>query len=494
MPTLRSTAKIDGLIGFPNSVLASVAQFLTKTERALVAVAMTASSKSWRDSKWRKRTSDASRTMIAATSWDVLDFKDIDKALSKQLSDEDISGVLVCADAINTIKVFKLRGCVNIIGHGLEPLRGSRILEQLDLRPSGDRKSWHPSMPKSNSGRLESYFPPLLPLLSQEVVVPILDSIIDDERSVLRHLSFPKKWRLGQSSFSMLSQFLVKYHFTLNRRDTTCSQRQCGSTCLHLYSSWVPRDGDWYGIQRFSCYACRDQYCEEHSDEMTPHVCESCELTYCMDCNSTSTCVMCLRTTCMRCTDKSFCDICGIYLCDDCCQILICEVCEEARCHGCSPFHYCEREGCYKMNCEECTAGDEYPHECFVEYCSTCDVTFCGEHLVLEKYLRGEESFCRDCNMRVSLILNQTNEYVLRKLHELEARCGCHERYESDPKNENVTGLFVEQTRMKQRWDQLCILYHERYESDSKSENVTDLFVGLQRMKQLWDQICRLST
>jgi hypothetical protein len=37
-------------VGFPNTVFASVAQFLTKTERALVAVAMTALAKSWRKS------------------------------------------------------------------------------------------------------------------------------------------------------------------------------------------------------------------------------------------------------------------------------------------------------------------------------------------------------------------------------------------------------------------------------------------------------------
>jgi tetratricopeptide (TPR) repeat protein len=97
--TLVPTAKGDELIGFPDTVLASVAQFLTKTERALVAVAMTASSKSWGESKWRKRPSEASRVMIAARpmkkvkfnyrlkqsyEWDTLDFMDIDKALAKK--------------------------------------------------------------------------------------------------------------------------------------------------------------------------------------------------------------------------------------------------------------------------------------------------------------------------------------------------------------------------------------------------------------------------
>ena len=154
---LVPTAKGDELIGFPDTVLASLAEFLTKTERALVDFAMTASSKSWRESNWRKRPLDASSVMIAARplneininrrmrqsyEWDSFDFRDIDKLLAKKLSDEDIGGLLVCLDAINTVKVFKLKGCVNIIGHGLEPLRGSRVLEQLDLNPDGNEVWW----------------------------------------------------------------------------------------------------------------------------------------------------------------------------------------------------------------------------------------------------------------------------------------------------------------------------------------------------------------
>ena len=91
------TAKGDELIGFPDTVLASLAEFLTKTERALVAVAMTASSKSWRESNWRKRPLDASSVMIPVRplneinvnrrmresyEWDSFDFRDIVKSLA----------------------------------------------------------------------------------------------------------------------------------------------------------------------------------------------------------------------------------------------------------------------------------------------------------------------------------------------------------------------------------------------------------------------------
>ena len=52
------------------------------------------------------------------------------------MSDEDIGGILVCIDALHTVKVFKLtKGLFNIVGHGLEPLRGSRIIERIDMSP-----------------------------------------------------------------------------------------------------------------------------------------------------------------------------------------------------------------------------------------------------------------------------------------------------------------------------------------------------------------------
>ena len=469
---LVPTAKGDELIGFPDTVLASLAEFLTKTERALVAVAMTASSKSWRESNWRKRPLDASSVMIAARplneininrrmresyEWDSFDFRDIDKSLAKKLSDEDIGGLLVCLDAINTVKVFKLKGCVNIIGHGLEPLRGSRVLEQLDLNPDGNEVWWEAGKstihPCWHSGRIENYFTPLLPLLSEAAIIPILDSILDDERSALGHLSFPKKWRLEQSS--SLSGFLVKYSRTKNRHELTCSNPHtppCGSTCLHL--PWVPLSGRCYGIQQFSCYECRGHFCEEHSAEMTPHVCEVCESTYCSNCNDTSTCDVCHNTTCHNCTDVAMCGICLRELCGPCCTSFYCEDCENVRCEECAPTFFCEREGCDRMNCNECTAVDD-ASDCFVEFCFTCSNSFCGEHLVFDAYLLGNNDYCKDCNARALLILKQMNTNILQSLHEWEALCGYQERFESDLKSEEVAKLFEEQIRMKQRWDQL---------------------------------------
>ena len=163
---------------------------------------MTASSKLWCKSNWHKQPLDMSSVMIATRplneinincrmrqsyEWDSSDFRDINKLLATRLSDEDIGGLLICLDAINTVKIFKLKRCVNIIGHCLEPLRGSRVLEQFDLNPVGNEVWWKGKSTIHqvcwHSGRIENYFTPLLPLLLEAAIIPILDSILGNERS-----------------------------------------------------------------------------------------------------------------------------------------------------------------------------------------------------------------------------------------------------------------------------------------------------------------------
>ena len=45
----------------------------------------------------------------------------------------DLRAMLVCIDAKNNLKRLNLTHCFGIVGTGLEPLRGSTVLEKLDL-------------------------------------------------------------------------------------------------------------------------------------------------------------------------------------------------------------------------------------------------------------------------------------------------------------------------------------------------------------------------
>ena len=89
-----------------------------------------------------------------------------------RLTDYDIGDVLACINSL------KLVGCVIITGQrlDLEPLRGSIVLEQLDL-----------SMAKQHED-------PLIdpgPFISEGVVVPIVESIVPEERTFHTQLQLP---------------------------------------------------------------------------------------------------------------------------------------------------------------------------------------------------------------------------------------------------------------------------------------------------------------
>jgi len=170
------------LTDIPDTILADVGSYLPKPSRALFAVAVTAPSSLWRGSNWDQHLlppSRAAKVILSSQSdWDVLDFGEIENNLALKLGDRDVKDVLVCIDAANNLKCLKLAGCVNITGQGLEPLRGSVVLEQADL----SLVKMHES-PTINPD----------PLLSEDTVLPILSSIVDTHGNNVKHLYLPKK-------------------------------------------------------------------------------------------------------------------------------------------------------------------------------------------------------------------------------------------------------------------------------------------------------------
>eukprot|EP00985_Skeletonema_marinoi_P008716 scaffold3973_cov73-Skeletonema_marinoi.AAC.1 len=157
------------LSDLPPGTLAQVSSYLPSPSRALLAVAL-------------NHHRDSSSAIVGNhQQWDVLDFGEIEKDLAAKISDDDIRGVLCSIDAVNNLKKLRLTNCINITGVGLDPLRGSTIIQQIDLSLVGDHES------------------PMLdpePLISSVEVVSILDSIIQrGEECSLKHLVFPKVWR-----------------------------------------------------------------------------------------------------------------------------------------------------------------------------------------------------------------------------------------------------------------------------------------------------------
>eukprot|EP00984_Skeletonema_dohrnii_P007877 scaffold2901_cov91-Skeletonema_dohrnii-CCMP3373.AAC.21 len=121
------------LSDLPGGVLTNVANYLDAPSRLLFAAALT--------THQIAAASYERNSAIVGNEWTSLDFGDIEKDLAVKLNDDDIEKVLLSIDAVNRVKKLKLTNCINITGVGLEPLRGSTIIEQIDLSLVGDHQS-----------------------------------------------------------------------------------------------------------------------------------------------------------------------------------------------------------------------------------------------------------------------------------------------------------------------------------------------------------------
>lgn len=87
----------------------------------------------------------------------------------------------------------------------MSPLSDSIVLKQLDLSLVGQYRS--PELDPE-------------PLISEDVAIPILTSIINAEGNSMTHLQIPQKWRNLQSS--QLTNFLEAYNDVLARHQCKC--------------------------------------------------------------------------------------------------------------------------------------------------------------------------------------------------------------------------------------------------------------------------------
>ena len=170
----RTAADTLHISDLPVGFIVNVGEYLPKPSRAT----LSATSSSWND--LMHCLSPISEAIISAQQWDILDFEDIDEELANKLTDDDLNAMLKCINAQDVLKRLKLYGCTKIIGHGLNPLRGSVVLEQIDISLVGKHEN-HNNAKESK--------------ISQEVVIPVLDSIISADNCSLKYIQFPRKWR-----------------------------------------------------------------------------------------------------------------------------------------------------------------------------------------------------------------------------------------------------------------------------------------------------------
>ena len=252
------------------------------------------------------------------------DFVDVPKSLAARLTDDDLAAILVCIDAKNNLKRLNLTHCFSIVGQGLETLRGSAVLEKLDL------------------GLVRQMEVPQLftdAQISGEVVYDILNGILEVEGNLFRRLQVPVAWcNEGENNTSpseSLSEFITGAQAFMNKKNL-CAY--FGYANLQSVLSKLAEDEHSDAIDKCTkCY---------WSDEF--HSCSHCSEIQCLNCNH----------------DVSFCGgqdyECGIVSCEDCrdekvensVQYCDNEWCENNRCHECLWNECCNGT----IDCEDCKA------------------------------------------------------------------------------------------------------------------------------------------
>lgn len=332
--------------------IVDVSAYLSKPSRAILAVAFT--SFSWHLANWIKddlhrRQSPISKAFISASQWDILDFEDTERKLVNKLTDNDINAILKCINAKYTLKKIKLCGCVKITGIGLNPLRGSVVLEQIDLsliekhdNPNNDLKSE----------------------ISEESIVAVLNSIISADGCSLKHITFPPEWRGGNaySESESLNQFRQRYNILYDRRRLNCSK--CNAEISNI--EWMTSGSRMF--HNNVCYDCLKPFCDDCTDEGGDEVnkvlkfCGRCDKDLCVDCVPRTECTNsdCDNNMCSGCAERSHCQQCNETKCGGC--LNTCNGCNGILCGGCTSFYRCS--GCEREYCVDCQISKDYDGGC----------------------------------------------------------------------------------------------------------------------------------
>lgn len=402
--------RIDGgIYSLPIPLFSSIAEYLALPSRILFAVAMTSSNSTIAANVFLPSSdeNDAS-SPSSSSSLDTLDFSTIERDVAAKLTDDDIFASLICINAQSTLKKLILTGCTNITGSGLTPLHASSVLEMIDLSLVG--KFQNPKSIEKKEGKGVA-------ALSEEIVIPILQSIVDnaaDGHCSLRHVNLLETWRdvhPRTEENQIIGHFIETYSDHLNRSSHRCSHEDCDEI-VEYGRSWDPinqMEPWFYGhCQHNTCNQCGDIFCELCECEVG--WCNLCERAYCQKCVPSSHCELYMRCTsgsygcaCSGCLQTITCRSCNFECCTECNTVeekissrsrsgrkpksgkavrvwqrfITCDKCGESVCReGCSEHEgfescaNCNRVLCYSCCGQSCCA--DYDYECFRSMCYDC--------------------------------------------------------------------------------------------------------------------------
>ena len=418
LPTSTSSASINDLSA---EICCIIADFLPKTSRALLAVALTAPTSSFRKSGWKGELNAVSKAIISRTkadlpfssvldelceearveaeargkqpsvffrenltdqmkeyycknnggnNWSVLDFVDLPKSLAMRLSDDDVGAILVCTNAKNELEQLTLTHCTNVIGHGLEPLRSSTRLNVLNLGLV--RKFDTPYLRNVTDGRRDELMFVLDDAkLSEGPVYDIIDSILREEEHEFDRLQYPYKWADNSSE---PNRFVPIFHNDVLRSERMKQfvDTHSGDAVLNKFSGCVYFDLD------------KDELCSDLRLRADTDLVDSC-----------NACDGEIFALCSQCNDIVCSECCDSYECDEC-NIVHCPRCRRDN-NNLDEVTWCEAAG----------YGSDCPPQC-----SCCRLTGCknGSNSCSECKSEVFDALLNECNTKQVQIESQNDE------------------------------------------------------------------------------------
>ena len=163
------------------------------------------------------------------------------------------------------------------------------------------------------------------------------------------------------------------------RRNITCTK--CDESLVTADHSCFILQGEFYGLQYFTCYSCMKHFCydceDEDGEEYWGRVlrrCRICDKSYCRECSSMKECDYCQESYCKKCKGLEKCGECGDNYCGECEPLIKC---------GGSSFR------CSEKKFDRCV--DEK------RKCDLCSIPFCDACCDLHECFECRNAYCGKC-------------------------------------------------------------------------------------------------
>lgn len=273
--------------------------------------------------------------------------------IGTNVTDEMLQALLARVNAREVTTYLNLDSCDKLVGHGLEPLSGSRVLERISLNIG--IRTMHRTM---DEPLILGILRTMLPHKLFDVKLPFWGFLPHNGHGVVSwRLSFDRDLRAAMKQRELA-------------RKTQCAS--CQNLVRDESRQIIP---SFHGMPASRCCKCHEQYCRTATCPIDMKDCRQCGKTSCTLCKEVLHCGACSMSYCSGCKEVSGpCNVCGKHYCERCSEVFSCADCKITMCSAC-----------------------ERVSELSLQKCVECDTEFCSSCRPMSMCIRCDEPACSEC-------------------------------------------------------------------------------------------------